>query len=278
MKVERRTRVYPARFSLGNHLSRVLLILTGLVILSGLLKGKVDGDVFIHALPSATPVPLEEAFDETMTEMEITLPSSTWHALQLGAFENKVSAEETAQKYAKRGAAGYVWNDGRYRALAAVYPDKTEAQQVRQQLETQHAVDTYLYAIELPELRLKIKGMQGQLEILQAAFLHAADLINSLQQLGVTMDRREINLQEVQQKLYTFAQQISLVSLRLKQRFTVPRPAVVDEMINLFDSSAASFETFDPQESAVLMTAKIKYETFSALNAFQKIYDELSHT
>jgi len=276
--VEKRTRVYPSPKPSGNLLSRAVLILTALIVLSGIWSGTRTGHLAIDAVPSQTPVPLDEAFDETMIEAQIELPSSSWFALQLGAFDNEDAAFETAQQYAKRGAAGYVWHDGRYRALAAVYPSRDDAQLVRQQLETQHAVDTYLYPIELSPLKLKIKGMRGQLEILEAAFLHAGDLIAGLQELSITMDRREMNVQEVAERLESLKAQTSLVALRLRQRFTSPRHSTVEALAALFDDYSAFCETLGDHGSAVGMTAAVKHQTFAALHALKQIYDGLSHT
>ena len=149
---------------------------------------------------------------------------------------------------------------------------------MRQQLETQHAVDTYLYSIPLSPLQLKLKGMIGQLEILEAAFLHAIDLITALQELSVSMDRREMNPQEVAKQLESIRAQTDLVSLRLKQRFSVPRHQTVEGLTALFDGFAAFCETMTSGQSAVLMTSAVKYHTFSALHDLKRIYDELSHT
>ena len=41
-------------------------------------------EVTIETAPTATPIPTDAYFDETVEEREITLPSATWYALQLG--------------------------------------------------------------------------------------------------------------------------------------------------------------------------------------------------
>lgn len=69
-------------------------------------------DVDIQLAQTATPIPTDEVFDETVESREIALPSSTWYALQLGAFENEKAADELARQFMQRGAAGYVWQDG----------------------------------------------------------------------------------------------------------------------------------------------------------------------
>lgn len=276
--MEKRTRVYPAQTAAGGRLSICLLILTALVVLSGLIWREPVGEMSIVPVPQATSVPMDEAFDETYAVKEISLPSSEWYALQLGAFESEASALEMARQYAMRGAAGYVWHDGRWRTLAAVYPDREDASHVRQQLETQHGVDTYLYQISLPQIRLKLSGMQGQLEILEAAFLHANDLAAALQVCSVTMDRREMNVQEAGKQLRSLDEQMQLIALRLRQRFAEPRPDAVECLTALVDDYGAFCSKLTDQDSAAALAAKIKYQTFCVLNALKHVYDELSHT
>ena len=81
-----------------------LLFLSAVVVLSGLVwRGE---EVTIETAPTATPIPTDALFDETVEEREITLPSATWYALQLGAFESETAAEELANQFVKRGAPG----------------------------------------------------------------------------------------------------------------------------------------------------------------------------
>ena len=194
-------RVYPRQREPGKWLSYLLLFLSVTVILSGLVSR--GGDLSIQPAVTATPIPTDAYFDETVEEREITLPSATWYALQLGAFESETAAEELAQQFIKRGAAGYVWHDGRYRTLAAVYPTREDAQTVREQLSDAHSVDSYLYQIDLPALHLLMKGMKGQLDILEAAFAHANDLTVNRQAVSVAMDRQEMSGEEAAQLLGT---------------------------------------------------------------------------
>ena len=270
-------RLYPSKSRAGSGISLFLLLLTALVIVSGLWGGRnPDGFVMVPA-PTVTPIPLDENFDETMTEVEIDLPSSMWYALQLGAFESEESAKEMAVQFARRGASGYVWPDGRYRALAAVYPSKEDAQQVRQQLETQHGIDTYLYQIDLPSVRIRMKGMRGQLEILQAAFLHVDDLIRQLQDISMSIDRRELNTDEAIDSLKGLDTQLTTVSLRLHQRFQAPRHEAVQSLLGILES----FHTFcvetDAKRSSIALASSLKHQTLSALQGFWQIYDTLIH-
>ncbi|MCI5957339.1 MAG: SPOR domain-containing protein [Clostridiales bacterium] len=270
-------RIYPRERSGGKWLSYLLLFLSAVVVLSGLVW-REGGDLSIEVEPSPTPIPTDAYFDETPQQREVTLPGSTWFALQLGAFESEKAASELAQQFMRRGAAGYVWRDGRYRTLAAVYPSREDAQNVRRQLDMDHEVDSYLYQIDLPALHVRLSGMKGQLDILEAAFIHANDLIAGLQGVSLALDRQECGEEEARETLSGLKNQVEAVSLRLKQRFVQPRHATVEGLIDCFDGYAAFFQGLEPGESSVALGARLKYETLACLNELKSVYDALGNT
>ena len=276
--MEGNRRVYPANRPAGKWLSYLMLFLSAVIVLSGLVwRGDGDG-VTIALSPTQTPVPTAEVFDETLEEREITLPGSTWYALQLGAFENENAAQELAQQYAMRGAAGYVWYDGRYRTLAAVYPTRDDAQYVRTQLVQEHTVDSYLFQIDLPAIRVRMSGMRGQLDIWEAAFAQANALASGLQSLSVSIDRQELSVEEALAGVQALGQEADTVSLRLKQRFAEPRHASVEGLMACFSDYAAFLDTVSRNDSAVEMSTRLKRQTLRTLELIQAVYDGLSTT
>lgn len=276
--MEKRMRVYPVEKDGGSWLGKLILFLSAVVILSGLVWREDGGELSIRTVPTPSPIPLDEAFDETLTEVEITLPSSVWYALQLGAFETEQAAQETAEQYARRGAGGFVWQDGRYRALAAVYPSREDAQNVRERLSEQHQVETYLYEIALPAMRLRLTGMKGQTEILEAAFIHASDLAQQLYMLSNELDRQEISVEECIANLAALGENAQTVSARLEQRFTRPRPSTVDELAEMFRSFCAFSQTLSGEESSATLGGSVKYQNLATLNMLKHVYDTMSHT
>lgn len=276
--MERSRRVYPVQRSRNGWLNGLMLFLSAVIILSGLVWRGGEEKLSIKLTATPTPIPLDEAFDETAAQADFMLPQREWYALQLGVFESKEAAEKLGEQYARRGAAGYVWLDGRYRTLAAVYSLKEDAQAVRQQLSEKHDVETYLYQIRLSEMQLRINGMQGQLEILQAAFAHADELVQSLQTLSMALDRQETGVAELISAVRGISDQLTTVSLRLKQRFAAPRHKTVNCLIQCFDNFAEFASALDPDENEAGCGTKLKYQTFVSLEMLKQIYDSLSNT
>ena len=270
-------KVYPSGHAPVKWISWLLLAAAAVVILTGLFSGRNTTGT-ITPLPTTTPYPLDERFDETMETCEWSLPEVNWYALQLGAFDNTESAQSLAAQFQGRGAAGYLWQDERHRVLAAIYASEEDARSVRQQISEQHEVDSYLYRIQLPAIQVSIHGMRGQIEMLQAAFVHAVDLIESLQEVSLKSDRSEIGREELVASLDGLREQMELVRLRLYQRFPEPRNATVSGLIQLMDDYASFVEALDAGEAEVLFGAELKHQTIRSLDLLRQVYDTLGDT
>ncbi|MBO5500532.1 MAG: SPOR domain-containing protein [Clostridia bacterium] len=272
-----RRKVYPSGHAPIRWISWLLLLAAAVVFLGGLLPSRKPSGT-ITPLPTETPYPLTESFDETMETCQWSLPAVEWYALQLGAFDNEASAKTMAEQFQARGAAGYLWQEERFRLLAAIYASETDARNVRQQISQQHEVESYLYRISLPPVAVSIHGMRGQIEILQAAFGHASDLITAMQETGLAADRGESTREEQLAKLSALDEQMQLVKLRLYQRFPEPRNSCVTGLIQLFDDYSGFATSMDPQETEVMFSTKLKYQTLRSLDLLRQVYDILGNT
>ncbi len=269
-KVEKRT--YKAPGGGKRMLTVVLLFVSCLLILSGLLRDN-SGGLLMEVKVTPTPTVIGKVFDETIVTREISLPKRSWYAIQLGAFDGEDSARSQAESFVARGAAGFVRKDSRFRVLAALYPTREEAQTVRQQLQSQHQIDSYVYEITLPEIVLNVKnGMAGQLDVLEAGmqFLHTA--IEKFCQISISMDRQDLIVEHELTRLAEIASQADTLKTVLAQRFSSVKSAAVSDLINLLaeigKSSLAVAETSN--KGTVALAAKMKYQTLTLLSGVEK--------
>ena len=275
--MQTRKRVYPSERKPAKWVSYSLLFLSAVILFSG-VAARSGGDAVFETVATPSPIPLDAAFDETRETREITLNGSVWYALQLGAFETEEAAGQLAEQFQRRGAAGYLWPEERFRVLAAVYPEKEDAQAVRQQLRDQHDVDSYLFEISIPSVSLRMTGMRGQIDILEAAFLHAEELIRQMERISETLDRQEITPAEAAGELNTLREQVELVALRMEQRFLSPRNAAVTGLIGLMRDYAAFAREKTGQESNALLSRQLKYQTIQTIRLLLELTDELRNT
>lgn len=277
MPVQEHKKIYPSGHAPVKWLSWLLVGVAAFLVLGGLLS-RSTVDTVIEPLPTATPFSLEEGFDETLESCQWQLPEVNWYALQLGAFDGQSSAEELGEQYRLRGAAGYLWQDERWRVLAAVYATEEDARTVRKQISELHGVDSYLYHIRLPGAAVSMQGMRGQIEILKAAFEHAAALVGELQQLSLQADRSQGGTEELSAALFALKDQTSLVSVRLSQRFPEPRNSCVVGLMELFGSYADFCESLQADAPAVSFGASLKYQTILSLDLLRQVYNTLGNT
>lgn len=275
--MQTRKRVYPSERKPAKWVSYSLLFLSAVILFSG-VAARSGGDAVFETIATPSPIPLDAAFDETRETREITLNGSVWYALQLGAFETEEAAGQLAEQFQRRGAAGYLWPEERFRVLAAVYPEKEDAQAVRQQLRDQHDVDSYLFEISIPSVSLRMTGMRGQIDILEAAFLHAEELIRQMERISETLDRQEITPAEAAEELNTLREQLELVALRMEQRFLSPRNVAVTGLIGLMRDYAAFAREKTGQESNALLSRQLKYQTIQTIRLLLELTDELRNT
>ena len=275
--MQTRKRVYPSERKPAKWVSYSLLFLSAVILFSG-VAARSGGDAVFETVATPSPIPLDAAFDETRETREITLNGSVWYALQLGAFETEEAARQLAEQFQRRGAAGYLWPEDRFRVLAAVYPEKEDAQAVRQQLRDQHDVDSYLFEISIPSVSLRMTGMRGQIDILEAAFLHAEELIRQMERISETLDRQEITPAEAAEELNTLREQVELVALRMEQRFLSPRNAAVTGLIGLMRDYAAFAREETGQESNALLSRQLKYQTIQTIRLLLELTDALRNT
>ena len=276
--MEKQKRVYPAGKTKQCSLRLLLLLLSMVVFLDGVFRRGSGNGFQLEPMPKETAIPLEERFDETLTEIVIELPETVWYALQVGVFESAELAEECAETFQRRGAAGYLWQDGRIRVLASVYPEQGDAQFVRAQLREQHGIDSYLYLLRLPAYKLRIKGMQGQLEILQAALGHFDDTICRLQHMSVVLDRQELSVSEAIEELAGLKTQLDVVSLRIRQRFPIPFNRTVKAVVEGLENYAVFVSSLSAEESLFALGMRLKHQVLSLLWDMKTIYESFGNT
>ena len=241
MQRRRRTehhRTYP-RSGFG---TRALLALSALVLLTGLISRFTGTDgLTATVLTTASPTPLTVAFDETVESRTLSLDAETWYCLQSGIFSTEAAAREKSAVYQDRGAPGYVVPDGeKFRVLLCAYATREEAQAVRERLASQQNVDTYVYEMTCPDLRLQLTGMRGQLDVLDAAEALLPALARQWRDAALAVDQGQMTLSEVTALAAEQAEQCQVMRSTFVERFTAPLPPLAQQLQALLQEAEAS--------------------------------------
>jgi hypothetical protein len=245
----------------------VLLFVSCVLILMGLLRDG-NGGLSLEVKVTPTPTAIGKAFDETFVSREISLPARSWYAIQLGAFDSEESARSQAESFVARGAAGYVRKDSRFRVLGALYPTREEAQTVRQQLQSQHEIDSYVYEIALPDILLSVKGMAGQLDVLEAGMQYLNTAVEKFCEISASMDKQDLTVEQELSRLAELTSQADTLKNVLTQRFASVNYVVVNDLISLMGEIGKSTSAVAEMSTKgnVVMGAQMKHETLKLLS------------
>lgn len=221
------------------------------------LHGSDARELLTERIEPPTPTPVTAAFDQTVVTREVTLPEECWYAIQTGVFSTQEAAQEKAGAYAERGAPGVVVQDGvKWRVFIACYGSEADAAAVRKRLGESQRVETYLYSWVCPELRLRLTGMAGQLDVVEAGLTMMLQSAAQLRDAAMLLDAGQLTIADVQMQLDSLNGQMQLWSNTARERFGRSIPAVAQSLLALTDGW--------PKHHAVLTQAASSATALSA--------------
>ena len=241
-------------------LRRVLLFLSALILAAGLAQRFMGQEKLqVTGVASPTTTPIAGAWDETVETREITLMPTTWYAIQTGVYTDEQSAALRAEDYTERGAPGVVIGDGaKWRVLIASFGREEDAAAVRANLSGQQGVDTYLYTWVCPELRLRMTGMAGQLDVAEAGLQQVLTAAERLRDAAIDLDMGQITREEVLQLLQDIDVQLGVWSDTAQKRFSRPYPALITSELGLVSDWSLHRQAIAQAEDATALSAALK--------------------
>lgn len=250
-------------------LRRTLVICILLVVALGVavrLKGR--NSLEARHVPAPSPTPVTSAYDETVETREVALAQESWYAIQTGIYSTAEAAEEKRDTYAQRGAPGYVNQDGeKWRVYIACYGAKEDASAVRERLSVNQDVETFLHTWVCPEITLRLTGMVGQLDVVEAGLSLLGNAANALRDNAALLDGSERSLMEARSVVEAIDGTIRLWRETAKERFTRPYPELVELEMKLADAWDKKYAAMSEAEGATTLSAAMKLQAMA-------LYDE----
>ena len=244
----------------------ILLAAAGGVVL---FFGRGQASFVMEKIGLSSVTPMTGDFDRTAESREVTMPAETWYAIQTGVFSTQEAALEKADAYTGRGAPGTVVRQGeKWRVFIACYGTEGEASAVRTRLETNQKVDTYLYAWECPEVRLRLSGMAGQLDAAEAGFTLLTSTAAALRDAAMELDAAQLTTQEAVSAMDALDAQITLWEDTVKSRFGGSIPALFEDMMAITANWDARYVALQSAQDATALSAALKAQAMG-------MYDEI---
>ena len=199
-----------------------------------------------------------DARDGARVSREIALPARTLYALQLGAFTQENAANQLAQEFSARGAAGCVCRDGdAYRVLAAAYPTRAEAQAVQTRLNAQN-ISTYIHPCAQEGMTLRAGGTAAQVEAFSDALSYLTSLDGKLYTLSCALDARQLAAAEARDALLSEAVTSAALCERLLSAFGASMTAPLSALADTLRAVADTAETVRADAGAARIGAALK--------------------
>lgn len=258
-RVERR--VYRRKLARRRCVRTVVLLVLIAVAVAAMLGQERRARLSAEAIAQPTATPIAVSYDQSLVEREVTLPEETWYAIQTGVFSTQEAAQEKADVLTQRGAPGAVVQDGdKWRVFIACYGTETDAASVRQHLGENQRVETYLYRWTCPELQLRLKGMAGQVDVVEAGFTLMMQSVRLLRDTASLLDARELTQLEAKQALSEQEKQVRLWEKTANDRFGRNPPSPVKELLNQLQAWTAALDACRQQETKTALSAQLKLE------------------
>lgn len=250
-------------------LYRMVVLLLLVIGAALLIWPKLPASFFAERLTLPTATPLASGFDKTVETRETALPAEIWYAIQTGVFSTKEAAVDKADAYTERGAPGVVVQEGeKWRVFIACYGTEEEAAAVRTRLGENQRVDTYLYSWACPELRLRLTGMAGQLDVVEAGFTLLSSTAAGLRDTAIELDAAQLTAAEVLAAAEEIDNRIMLWESTVHSRFGQKLPALVKGMLQITGNWQARKGRILSAGDATELSAALKAEAMG-------MYDEI---
>lgn len=239
--------------------ARIALLMLVLIGGGTLLWGRLSGGLRLEQIGLPTSTPISSSFDKTTDTREVTLAAETWYAIQTGVFSTREAAEQKADAYTERGAPGTVIQEGeKWRVFIACYGTEEQAASVRTRLEQNQKVDTYLYAWKCPELRLRLSGMVGQMDVVEAGFTLLTSGAAAVRDAAIQLDAGELTTAETASAVDEWISQMALWRDTTVSRFGKKMPEMVQTMLVMTESWAGKLGQVKSAETATALSASLK--------------------
>ncbi len=150
------------------------------------------------AQPQHTPAPTlaPTLQPQVMADRRLLFDRLDFYALQTGVFADAQAASAEAEAQQALGAAGYVYEDVRYRVLASLYRTREDAGAVKERLEAQ-GVDCYIYTGCVGAMEITVSGPQELSSAMEAAYRLWCDTITAQGELCDLLEMEGIDVPSV---------------------------------------------------------------------------------
>lgn len=122
----------------------------------------------------------------------ITVKGRTFYAVYTSETSVESEAQSAAAVMKAAGGSGYIYNDGTYKIVAAVYPDASSADTVAERL-TGEGMQAARLELEVPRMRLDFPDETVRARLGEAVYYTYGELYDLLYDMSVELDEQRLS-------------------------------------------------------------------------------------
>lgn len=225
---------------------------------------EINGETEAHAAASTLVPPITDT---------IRFDTSTRYALQMGVYTNPENAAKQSAALQALGAGGYICTDnGKYRVLAACYPNESDLSSVRARL-SDEGLESSVYLISRPAAEWIITADKKQIDTVRSTLETLLELGNRLYALIYAFDNEaqeipvgKAGLASIRSDLETSMSEIQMYS---DTNQTSKQIAIcLQNLLSAFDETGL----YDGDDRTIF-TAKLKHLHLTVEDAVRQLFD-----
>lgn len=263
--MRQRSRSYFSVNTKKNFVTILIIAALGVAIFSiGAIGDFMARKVFLPLLgdPSITsePTPTKTPSASKKTE-NISTPELALYYIQLGAYNNKKTAQDSCSNVTARGGAGYIIEDEYFRVMASAYNTEEQAKSVVQQLETQ-GMEAKIHPVKSGTVVFKITASQSQIDLINEAFEKYPDVCKQLVDNAIKVDKGEITEAAYRNLCNDQAKELKEIRTRLEGATANKEPGqILTQLIELYKNAEIELDNIYKLNSIsdLAFSSKIKY-------------------
>jgi len=220
------------------------------------------------AVESTTAQPSASASSSAGTETQkIEVAAKSIYLLQEGVYSDENNAKSAAEAIKKRGGAGYILKDDKYRVLLSAYQTEDEATSVKKRLADEEDMETSTHELKRGQISFNITADKNTVKVISDAFSQSDDVMASLYDVTLKYDKQQITSDDVMTEISSIEDDIKDTISNLSGVLDQEDNEVVQQLHDYYSSFNDSLKNIqDKTASEVEISSGLKYTYIELFN------------
>lgn len=188
------------------------------------------------------------------------------YLVELGRYDTPEQARIEAARYVRRGAAGYVRQDGEaYQVIGALYETQEQAEKIAARLTESEELTCRVIELTSQPIALRVTATQTQIDALSRTERCLREISQQMVQLGYQLDAGSLDIAGAIEQLQDLRTQATLHCQSLERAIgDDPNPIARDMLAQALTLSQSLEDRIAGSDTTALsFSAKIKYNTIT---------------